>query len=82
MFDEMMRHLGASVMVVQGNWTYGDNLAIVNRLTAAGAALEGAAVKDPTGRYAAAWGYTKVQVLPQTAGTPGRYTKVHVLFRK
>jgi hypothetical protein len=82
MFDEMMQHFAPSVTAIQGNWTYGDNLAMVNRLTARGAILEEAATKGPTGRYAAAWGYLNVEVLPQTIGIPGQYTQVHVVFKR
>lgn len=82
LFSEMMRHFGASVTAIQGNWTYGDNLAAVNQATAAGLSLEEAAKRGPTGRYAAAWNYTTVEVLPQTRGAPGQYTAVYVLFKK
>lgn len=83
MFGERMRHFGGGVTAVQGNWTYGDNLAAVNRLTAGGAmTLETAAALGPTGKYAAAWGFTRIRVLPQTNGTPGNYSRVHVLFEK
>lgn len=83
MFDVMMGHIGASVMAIQGNWTYGDNLAKVNQLTAGGAmSLEEAANQGPTGGYAKTWGYTVVQVLPTTSGLPGSYAQVHVLFKK
>jgi hypothetical protein len=83
MFAEMMKHFGASVQAIQGNWTYGDNLATVNALTAGGTmSLDEAAKKGPTGKYAAAWGFIQAQVLPRTAGTPGSYSRVHVLFTK
>lgn len=83
LFDMMMQHFGASVTAIQGNWTYGDNLAAVNRLTAGSAMiLEEAAKQGPTGKYAATWNFTKVGVQPQTTGTPGNYVRVHVLFKK
>jgi hypothetical protein len=83
MFEVMMKHFGPNVTAIQGNWTYGDNLATVNNLTAGGAmTLEAAARNGPTGLYAVAWGFSQVQVLPQTAGAPGNYTRVHVLFTK
>jgi hypothetical protein len=79
----MMRHFGAAVVAIQGNWTYGDNLSTVNKLTMAGAmTLEEAAKLGPTGKYAAAWGYNRVQVLAPTTGSPGNYSRVHVLFEK
>ena len=83
MFDEMMKHFGSSVLIIEGNWTYGDNLATVNRLTAGGAMpLDQASVHTPTGKYAAAWGYGKVTVQLQSIGLPGNYTNVYVLFAK
>ncbi len=83
MFEVMMQHFGASVTAIQGNWTYGDNLATINRLTAGGTmTIEEAARQGPTGKYAAAWGFNQVQALPQTTGTPGHYTRVYALFKK
>jgi hypothetical protein len=83
MFEQMMQHFGVRVAAIQGNWTYGDNLATVNQLTAGGVlTLEEAAKQGPTGRYATAWGFTKVEVLPQTLGSPGHYSQVYVLFKK
>jgi hypothetical protein len=83
MFDAMMKHFGTSVTAIQGNWTYGDNLATANRLTAGGTVnLEDAAKQAATGKYAAAWGFFQVEILPQTAGLPGNYTCVYVLFKK
>jgi hypothetical protein len=45
-------------------------------------ALEEAAKQGPTGKYALSWGYTTVEVLAQTSGTPGNYSQVYVLFKK
>jgi hypothetical protein len=83
MFEVMMQHFGSSVTAIQGNWTYGDNLVTVNRLTTGGAmTVEEAARQGPTGRYATTWGFNQVQVLPQTTGAPGSYSRVYVLFQK
>jgi hypothetical protein len=82
MFDEMMLHFGSRVTAIQGNWTYGGNLAAVNRATTSGLSLVEAAKRGPTGRYAAAWQFTTVEVLPQTRGIPGQYVAVYVLFKK
>jgi hypothetical protein len=83
LFDEMMGNFGTQVIAIQGNWTYGDNLSTVNQLTAGGGmALEEAAKCGPTGRYAAKWGFTTVEVLPQTSGIPGAYTRIYVFFKK
>jgi hypothetical protein len=82
MFHELMQHLGTAVTAIQGNWTYGDNLAVVNQLTAGGSSLEDAAKQGFTGKRAAEWGFLNVRVLPQTQGTAGRYLRVHVLLEK
>jgi hypothetical protein len=83
MFELMMHHFGSNVTAIQGNWTYGDNLATVNRLTAGGVmTIEEAARQGPTGRYAVAWGFNQVQVLPQITGAPGNYSRVYVLFKR
>ncbi|MBY0527920.1 MAG: hypothetical protein K2R98_31270 [Gemmataceae bacterium] len=83
MFDAMMGHIGAAVQAIRGNWTYGDNLAAVNRLTASGiVSLADAARQTRTGRCAGSWEYTIVQVLPQSSGTAGAYTRVYALFKK
>jgi len=83
MFDQMMGHFGSSVTAVQGFWTgpLSDNLNEVNKLTAVGMTLEAAAKGMWTGRRAADWGYSQVQVLSMV-GLAGSYTKVHVLFTK
>jgi hypothetical protein len=78
----MMQHFGTRVTAIQGNWTYGDNLAMVNRLTAGGIPLEEAAKQGFTGKRAADWGFLRVYVLPQTQGIPGSFTRVYVLFEK
>jgi hypothetical protein len=82
MFNQMMGHFGAAATAIQGNWTYGDNLAVVNQLTAAGVPLEEAAKRGFTGKRAADWGFVTIQVLPPTQGTLGNYSRVHVLFVK
>lgn len=81
MFDRMMEHFGDRVAAIQGNWSFGDNLATVNSLTAAGQSLESAAVQGPTGRYAGAHGFRRVTVVAIT-GVPGSYSWVRVLFQK
>jgi hypothetical protein len=80
MFGEMMTHFAASVVAIRGSWTYGDNLATVNRLTASGVPFEAAAAQTWTGRRAAECGYSSIQVV-STTGTPGAYSNVQVLFQ-
>ncbi len=80
----MMEHFGASVTAIQGNWfsNTSDNLAEINRRTASGMSIEEAAAYTKTGGYAKTWGFTDVEVLGQPQGAPGKYTSVHVLFKK
>jgi hypothetical protein len=81
MFEQMMGYFSPHVTAIQGNWTYGDNLATVNAITATGVSLEVAALRGPTGRFAASHGYRKVSVL-STVGLDGAYSSVKVLFEK
>ena len=82
LFFQMMQHFGPAVVAIQGNWTYGDNLATVNRLTAGGMTLEQAAKEGFTGKRAAEWGYGRVSVSSWQQDTSGKYIRVHVLFEK
>src|SRR4051812_13076647 len=81
LFDRMMEHFGDRVVAIQGNWTYGDNLAAVNRLTGSGVSLESAAVQAPTGRYAAAHGIGRATVIA-AAGVAGAHVSVRVRFER
>jgi hypothetical protein len=86
MFAQMMDHfqsVGTRITAVVGSWTYGDNLAAINRLTgsAHGLSLQDAAKQTITGSYAASRQYTNVTV-SLSIGTPGNYTKVRVLFTR
>jgi hypothetical protein len=86
LFAVMMDHFQAAGTVIDavlGNWTYGDNLAAVNRLTGGpnGMTLEQAARQTTTATYAAARQYTNVSVV-SAAGVPGQYTRVRVRFTR
>ena len=82
MFAQMMKHFGDAVTGIQGNWTYGDNLATINRLTSGSAVpLDQVAFLGPTGKYALAHQYVHVRIM-QATGTDGAYTHVRVLFTK
>ena len=82
LFSEMMRHFGPAVAAIQGNWTYGDNLATVNRLTASGMTLEQATKEGFTGKRAAEWKFDKLSVISHRQDASGKYIRVHVLFEK
>ncbi len=80
MFDEMMGHFGPAVIAIHGNWTYGDNLTIVNALMAGGSmTLESAALQTITGRYAKRYNYGNVRVISES-NAAGKYLAVQVLF--
>jgi hypothetical protein len=74
LFKEMINHFGDTAKGVVGSWTYGDNLAAFNRLTAQGMSLEEAAAQTWTGMQAARNGFTKVEAIAE--GAPGAYTRV------
>ena len=75
--------VGTTVAAIVGSWTYGDNLAIINRLTGgvSGQSLQDAAKQTITASYAFSRQYTKVTI-SSAKGSPGNYTKVRVLFTK
>jgi len=85
MFKQMMMHFGTNVFAIQGNWVSAasDNLLTINALTAGNASsIADAAKQTWTGQRAADYGYTQVEIIGTPVGTPGQYTKVHVLFKK
>jgi hypothetical protein len=83
MFDQMMAHFGGRVTAIEGNWVgpVSDNLAELNRLTAAGVPIEDAARQTWTGRRAADWSFGQVRVV-QATGSDGSYTRVVIVFTK
>ena len=83
LFDLVMRHFGAGVTAIRGYWTPGStNLAIFNKLTAAGLSREQAACGTWTGEQADRYGFktaTKVQTL---GAGPGYYGLAEFLFTR
>jgi hypothetical protein len=87
MFERMLAHFSSvktAINVIQGNWTYGSNLELFNRLSRVGLAPEEAAEGTTTGQWAGLHGYTKVTdvVTGPSPGPPGAYLKVTAKFRK
>jgi len=79
-WDHFTRDQGAAILGVRGDWASGDNLDVVNRLTAGNTlTLEEAARQTWTYRQASAKGFTRYQYLDAQGG-PGRYTSVDVVF--
>lgn len=65
---------------VRGDWTWGDNLDTVNRLTAGGAmSLEEACKRTWTYQRAASKGFGRYQYI-DARGSPGKYVSVDVVF--
>jgi hypothetical protein len=81
MFSKMMERFGDRVNAIQGNWTYGTNLARVNELTATGVPLQEAVGQTWTASRAAMWGFTN-PTIQAAEGSAGAYTRVQVLFGK
>ncbi len=80
-FRAILDHFEGKFDGILGAWSYGDNLAEFNKLTAARKSLEEAALGTWTGQQSIAAGYARVTVR-SVIGTPGAYTKVDVLFHK
>ncbi|MGH2562045.1 MAG: hypothetical protein ACRDJH_23550 [Thermomicrobiales bacterium] len=78
-FQAMLKHFGGRVKGIRGAWSYEDNLAKFNALTAAGKSAKAAALGTWTGEQDIAAGFAKVTVR-KLEGTVGSYTKVDVLF--
>jgi hypothetical protein len=69
-----------TIQGIRGDWTSGDNLVIVNRLTAGNKmSLEEASKQTWTYQQAVKKGYTRYQYI-DAQGSPGRYTSVDVVF--
>ncbi|MCP4353932.1 MAG: hypothetical protein GY795_51455 [Desulfobacterales bacterium] len=81
MFRRMVEYYGDNLKAVAGNWTYGDNLAAVNKLTESGVPLEKAVIETWTGYQASKYGFAKA-VIETVEGTAGKYIKLRVLFTK
>src|SRR5687767_7366752 len=88
MFDLMMRAFGERVRGIFGVWRRGFqnrpsvNLDKVNELTAQGVSLSEAVTKTWTVSRAARWNFTRVTIVGNPEGTPGKYTKIDVLIEK
>lgn len=67
---------------IQGNWTYGDNLAKFNELTANGATPEAAAAQTLTGQRAKDYGFTQISLVSEPKGTVDHYTEVRIKLER
>jgi hypothetical protein len=81
LFAEMMSALGSRVTAIQGNWSYGSNLARVNELTRAGTPLAEAVAQTWTASRAAMHGYGNAAV-QAAEGSAGSFTRIQVLFTR
>jgi hypothetical protein len=79
-----MNYFGVgNVKAIEGKWVAAmpSNLITFNRLTSEGMSAAEAAAQTFTGKMAARYGFTKVNV-GQLKGNPGNYTNVEVTFTK
>jgi len=71
---------GRSIVAIRGEWIAGDNLDVVNRLTHGNQrTIEEAALQTWSAERAREFGFPRVTLL-DSAGVPGRYQSVDVLF--
>jgi hypothetical protein len=79
-WDYFVQDQQVTIQGVRGDWTSGDNLDTVNRLTAGNQmTLEEASRQTWTYRQAMKKGFTRYQYI-DAQGSPGRYTSVDVVF--
>ncbi|MBK6689457.1 MAG: hypothetical protein IPG45_33635 [Deltaproteobacteria bacterium] len=81
LFSGMMESIGSRVTSIQGNWTYGTNLARVNELTASGVPLSQAVQQTWTAGRAKAFGFGQAAV-EVAEGGPGAYQRVVARFSR
>jgi hypothetical protein len=79
-WDYFENYQQVKIAGVRGDWTSGDNLDTVNRLTAGNKmTLEEAARQTWTYKQASNKGFTRYQYI-DAQGSPGQYTSVDVVF--
>jgi len=79
-WDYFFRDQKVVIRGVRGDWTSGDNLDAVNRLTVGGAmSLEEACKRTWTYRRAKSKGFSRYQYIDARGG-PGQYVSVDVVF--
>lgn len=79
-WDWFVQDQQLTIKGIRGDWTSGDNLDMVNRLTAGNSvSLEEAAKQTWTYQQAKARSFTRYQYL-DAHGSPGQYTSVDVVF--
>jgi len=79
-WDYFVKDQNVTIKGIRGDWTSGDNLDTVNRLTAANKmTLEEAAKQTRTYRQAVQKCFARYQYL-DAQGSPGQYTSVDVVF--
>jgi hypothetical protein len=74
------RQCGVSIVAIRGDWSFGDNLDVVNLLTHGNQrTIEEAALQTWAADRAREFGFNAVTLLA-CAGVPGQYRSVDVLF--
>lgn len=85
LFRQMWDHFaaqGTRIVAIEGEWTFGDNLATVNQLTASGLTCLEAAEQTWTAARARGVGFTTISEAVPPVGTSGQYTEVYVRFTR
>jgi hypothetical protein len=79
-WDYFVQQQQVAITGIRGDWTFGDNLATVNRLTAGNQmTLEEASRQTWTYQQASRRGFTRYHHL-DSDGSPGNYVEVQVVF--
>jgi hypothetical protein len=84
MFTAAVDHFGVdNIEAIEGKWVQAmpDNLNTFNELVGEGMSEEDATASTFTGKMAARFGFTTVQIT-KLVGEPGSYTNVQVLFTR
>ncbi|MFJ9349411.1 hypothetical protein [Streptomyces sp. NPDC101237] len=82
MFGMVMDHFGDGVKSIEGNSSYGDNLAAFNQLVTGGTPLKTAASGTWTGQRAAEYGFTRVRITRAIPSMDDGYDRVSALFSR
>jgi hypothetical protein len=78
---QILAHFFPRYESIQTSWWFGENLATINRATAAGATPEEAVLRTTLGHQIALAGFARV-LIRSLEGFPARYTKIVVSFMR
>jgi hypothetical protein len=78
---QILAHFFPRYQSIRTSWLFGENLATLNRATAAGATPEEAVLRTRLGHQIALAGFSRV-LIRSLEGFPARYTKIGVSFKR